>query len=135
MKTILILDDNKACSATLKMTLMSKGYKVSRTADVQFLINHAWNDEFDLLLINYAIRNACGWMVFNHLSQAIPHQPAMVYVMDHPDASSAAWIAKAVDAAICETDHKSSRCSGLSPTCTNKAKRDLHLISRGGEVE
>jgi DNA-binding NtrC family response regulator len=135
MQTILILDDNKACSAALKMTLMSKGYKVRRTMDVQFLINHAWNDEYDLLLINYAQGNACGWMVFNHLSQVVPHLPAMVYVMDHPDASTAAWIAKAVDAVIYETNHASSRSSGLPSTCADNAKRDLHLISSSREVE
>lgn len=135
MKTILILDDNKACSATLKMTLMRKGYKARRTTDVQFIINNAWNNEFELLLINYAHGNARGWKVFNHLSRIIPHLPAMVYAMDHPDTSTAVWITKAVDAVIYETVHGTSRCSGLSRAFAGGVKSGLRVISRGREVE
>ena len=135
MKTILILDDNKACSATLKMRLMSKGYEVNRTTKVQLLIDHAWNDQFDLILINFAFANASGWVVFNHLSQVMPHLPAMVYVMDHPDPSTVVWIARAVDAVICETNHNSSRCSGFVTTRAENAKRELHLARCGADLD
>jgi DNA-binding NtrC family response regulator len=135
METILILDDNKACSACLKMTLMGHGYRVSRTSDVQYVINHAWNDEFDLLLINQAHGNACGWEVFNHLNRIAPHLPAMVYVMDHPRTSTATWIAKAVEAVIYETKHAASRCSGVATTCADDVKNSLRVIRSGGEME
>lgn len=135
MKTILILDDNKACSATVKMKLMSKGYKVSRATDAKFLINQARNDEFDLLLINYAHGNGRGWKIFNQISRMIPHLPAMVYVMDHPSASTAVWITKAVDAVIYETEHGTSRCSGLASASAGSVKRDLQMINGGREAE
>ena len=135
MTTILILDDNKACSAALKMKLMSRGYQVSRTMDVQYVINHAWNDEFDLLIINHAHGDACGWKVFNHLARIVPHLPAMVYVMDHPSASTALWIAEAVDSVIYETNDTASRCSEHSPTGPDDVKSDFRGIGRGGEME
>ena len=135
MQNIFILDDNKACSATLKMTLMSKGYQVKRATDLQFLINQVKNDEFDLLLINYAHGNTRGWKVFNQISRMIPHLPAMVYVMDHPNASTVVWITKAVDAVIHETVHGTSRCSGLSRSFAGSVKRNLKVINGGSEVE
>ena len=136
MENLLILDDNKACSACLKMTLMSQGYQVSRTPDVQYVINHAWNDEFDLLLINHAHGKACGWEVFNHLAWIVPQLPAMVYVMDHPRTATATWIAKAVDAVIYEMKYAAVRCSGVSTTGADDLKNSLRVISRErGEME
>jgi DNA-binding NtrC family response regulator len=135
MKTILILDDNKACSATLKMSLMNKGYEVHRTTKVQLLVNPAWNDKFDLILINFAFANASGWVVFNHFSQVSPHLPAMVYVMDHPDTSTTVWIVRAVEAVINETNHHSSRWPGVAPTSAENAKCEPHLVCCGDDRE
>ena len=123
MRTILILDDNKACSATLKMTLMGRGYRICRTMEVQYVIDHACSTEFDLLLVNHAYHKACGWDVFNHLARVVPHLPVMVYVMDHPDTSAAGWIARAVDAVSYEIQYATSRCPGIISTRANGFKR------------
>lgn len=135
MGNILVLDDNKACSAVLKMTLMRHGYRVSRAVEVQEVIDHAERGEFDLLLINHDHGNACGWTVFNQLNRIVPHLPAMVYVMANPYAATATWIAKAVDAVIWETKHAASRCSGVAFSCAGNVKSDLRAISNGADTE
>jgi DNA-binding NtrC family response regulator len=134
MAAILILDDNQACSATLKITLKSRGHEVSCTTDVQFVISPARYEEFDLLLISIAYGKAGGWDVFNHLARIIPQLPAMVYVMDRPATGTAAWIAKAAEAVIYETNQAARRCLGLTPKCNDGVKSNLTAIG-SGEME
>ena len=103
MAKIIILDDDHASSAFLKIILTRHWHRVSRTADIQEVTNHPSNSTPELVLINQAFRNYSGWKMFNYLKRIAPHIPAMVYGLDQLNTANADWIVKAVEAAIGET--------------------------------
>ena len=102
MAKIIIIDDNRASSAFLKIILTRHWHRVSRTADIQDVTNHPSNSTPDLVLINQASRNYSGWKMFNYLKRIAPQIPAMVYGLDQLNAANADWIVKAVEAVIGE---------------------------------
>jgi DNA-binding NtrC family response regulator len=104
MEKIIILDDNQASSAYLKIILTRHWYRVSRAADIQEVTNHPSGSTPNLVMINQAFRNHSGWEMFNHLKRIAPHIPAMVYLLDRYNAENADWIVKAVKAVIGETN-------------------------------
>jgi DNA-binding NtrC family response regulator len=103
MAKIIILDDNHASSAFLKIILTRHLHRVSRTTDIQEVTNHPSNSTPELVLINQAFRNDLGWKMFNYLKRIAPHIPAMVYGLNQLNAANADWIVKAVEAVIGET--------------------------------
>ena len=109
MAKIIILDDNHASSAFLKIILTRHWHRVSRTADIQEVTNYPSNSTPELVLINQAFRNHSGWEMFNHLKLTAPHIPAMVYGIDQLNAANADWIFKAVEAVIGETKTYTTR--------------------------
>ena len=109
MADIMILDDSRASSAFLKMTLARHRHRVNRTAVIQDVINHPSGSAPDLVLINQALRNNSGWDIFNHLKRIATHIPVMVYVLDNLSTTNAAWIVEAVQEAISETTYHSAR--------------------------
>ncbi len=109
MEKIIILDDNRASSAFLKVILTRHWHRVSRTADIQKVTNHPSGSTPELVLINQAFRNHSGWKMFNHLKRIAPHIPAMVYGLDQLNAENADWIVKAIEAVIGETNSHTVR--------------------------
>lgn len=103
MANILIIDDNKAASAFLKLYLMRQRHQVRRSEDIQAAIDSAPGNTPDLVLINQAHDNGSGWQHFDCLEHAAQDLPAMVYVLASQTTRNVDWIAKAVDAAIQET--------------------------------
>lgn len=67
--SVLIIDDNRAASAFLKLYLMQQQHKVSRSADIKDAIDPAVGVMPDMVLINHAHDNDAGWHVFNILKQ------------------------------------------------------------------
>ncbi len=118
MARIIILDDNKATSAFLKMTLTHHRHRVSRTEDIQKVSNHSSGSTPELVLINQAFRNHSGWEMFNHLKRIIPHMPAMVYGLDQLNAVNVDWIVKAVETVIGETKNHTARHPDSSVSST-----------------
>jgi len=103
MANILIIDDNKAVSAFMKLYLMRQRHRVKRSTDIKAAIDSAHSNTPDLVLINQAHDNGSGWQYFDRLEHAAPDLPAIVYVLSSLTTLTADWIAKAVDAAIQET--------------------------------
>lgn len=103
MANLLIIDDNKAVSAFLKLYLMRQRHRVKRSADIKAAIDSTRSNTPDLVLINQAHDNGSGWKHFDCLEHAAPDLPAMVYVLASQTTLNADWIAKAVYAAIQET--------------------------------
>ena len=109
MAKIIILDDNQASSAYLKIILARHWHRVSRTADIQEVTNRPSGSTPNLVMINQAFRNHSGWAMFSHLKRIAPHIPAMVYWLDQLDAENANWIVKAIEAVIGETNSHTVR--------------------------
>jgi DNA-binding NtrC family response regulator len=103
MASVLIIDDNRATSAYLKMFLMRERHHVRRGQDVRKALFPRFGAVPDLVLINQAMNNPTGWELFNHLKRLAPTLPAMVYVMESNGIKSAGWICRAVEAAVGET--------------------------------
>lgn len=103
MAKIIILDDNQASAAFLKIIMARHWHRVSTTARVQEVTNHPSDSTPELVLINHAFRNHSGWKMFNDLKRIAPQIPAMVYRLDQLNAANANWIVKAVEAVIGET--------------------------------
>jgi CheY-like chemotaxis protein len=101
MSNILIIDDNHAASAFLKLSLQGRRHRVNRSVNFWDAIDPA-GIAADLVLINRAFKNNTGWQAFNFLKQAAPHLPAMVYVLEHRTAANAGWIIRAVETVIPE---------------------------------
>jgi CheY-like chemotaxis protein len=102
MVCILIIDDNNAASAFLKLSLQGRCHRVIRGEDVWDAIAPGSGIVPDLVLINRDLKNHSGWQAFNFLKQAAPHLPAMVYVLEHLTAAYAGWISGAVEMVIPE---------------------------------
>lgn len=100
MAKIIILDDNQASSAFLKIILARHWHRISRTADIQKTTHLPSGCAPDLVLINQAFRNHSGWKMFNRLKRIAPHIPAMVFGLNQLNAANADWIVKAVEAMI-----------------------------------
>jgi response regulator RpfG family c-di-GMP phosphodiesterase len=111
MANILIIDDNRASSALLKMSLNRHRYRVRRTSVFKDVINLPVGLFPDLILINQAINNHSGWAIFNRLKSIAPQMQVLVYVLDNHSAPNAAWIVKAVEAVIGETKNHAARYS------------------------
>ena len=109
MAKIIILDDNQASAAYLKIILTRHWHRVNRTADIQEVTNHPSGSTPNLVMINQAFRNHSGWEMFNHLKRIAPHIPAMVYRLDRLNAENANWIVKAIAAVIGETNNHTVR--------------------------
>lgn len=102
MAKILIIDDNKAASAFLKLMLQHDHHQVSRSREVAEATHHPRGFNPDLVLIHHAFRNNSGWQVFSDLKQIAPDLPAMVYLLEDFSAQSAGWVVGAVDAVMRE---------------------------------
>ena len=102
MANILIIDDNRAASAFLKLYLMHHHHQVSRSVDIKDAIDPVTGVTPDMVLINQAHDNDEGWHVFAILKQAAPDVPALVYVLSSLTADNADWIVKAVAAVAAE---------------------------------
>ena len=102
MAKILIIDDNRAASAFLKLHLMYHHHQVIRRTDIKDAIDPATGVMSDIVLINHALDNDSGWHVFNILKQAAPDLPASVYVLSDLTAVNADWIVRSVDAVLAE---------------------------------
>ena len=114
MAKIIILDDNQASSAFLKIILARDWHRVSSTASIQEVTNHPTDSTPELVLINQAFKRHSGWEMFNHLKRIAPHIPAMVYWLDQLNAENADWIVRAVEAVIGETKKPSVMHMGAS---------------------
>jgi PleD family two-component response regulator len=119
MVNIVILDDNRASSAVLKMALNRHGFSVRRATVSQDVIDPPSGSRPDLILINQAINNHSGWEIFNRLKRTAPRMPISVYVLDSCSSLNAVWIVKAVEAVIGETMDNAAR----HPESTVKNKR------------
>ena len=102
MASIWIVDDKTAASAFLKLSLMRRRHRVRRGVVIRDAMDAPADMAPDLILINRDFANESGWQVFNQLKQAVPHLPAMVYVLREFTAANAKWIGRVVDAAILE---------------------------------
>ena len=128
MASVLIIDDNRAKSAFLKISLMRERHQVRRSRDIGEAIHPSGGAVPDLVLINRATENVTGWDIFNHLKQLAPDLPAMVYVLEKNSFASVGWICKAVEAACEETDspiapHAASLNSYRRSQADRRAKR------------
>jgi DNA-binding NtrC family response regulator len=113
MQKIVILDNNQASSAFLKIILARHWHQVTRVATIQEVANHLPGSTPSLVLINQAFGNHSGWERFNHLKRIAPHIPAMVYWLDQLNAANADWIVKAVEAVIGEMKKPSAMHMGV----------------------
>jgi PleD family two-component response regulator len=111
MVNIVILDDNRASSAVLKMALNRHGFSVGRATVSQDVIDPPSGLRPDLILINQAFNNHSGWEIFNRLKRTAPQMPISVYVLDSCSSLDAVWIVKAVEAVIGETMENAARRS------------------------
>lgn len=124
MARILILDNGRASSAFLKMTLTRHRHQVVRTGTLKDTINHRFDSTSDMVLINHAFGNGSGWEAFNYLKQIAPHVPIMVYVLAQLNMSAAAWIIKAIDMVIHELENEPG--AGSIPHA-NPNKENCHV--------
>jgi DNA-binding NtrC family response regulator len=104
MASVLIIDDSKATSALLKLSLMHRRHRVRRSQDITEAVHPRGGAVPDLVLINRGVKMNTGWEIFNCLKQLAPNLPTMVYVLEDNCVSSANWICKAVEAAFEEID-------------------------------
>lgn len=102
MAKILIIDDNKAASAFLKLMLQQHHHQVSRSREVADATQHPRGFNPDLVLIHHAFRNNSGWRVFSDLKQMAPDLPAVVYLLENLSVQSAGWVVRAVEAVMRE---------------------------------
>jgi len=124
MARIIILDDNRASSAYLKVILTRHWHRVSRTSDIQKVTNHPSGSTPELVMINQAFNSHSGWEMFNHLKRIAPHIPAMVYWLDQLNAENADWIVRAVEAVIGKTKNPSVVHMGASANSIIFAERN-----------
>lgn len=101
MASVLIIDDNRAKSAFLKMALMRRRHQVQRCQDIRKAINPENGMVPDVVLINQATHRSTGWEIFNHFKRLVPDLPTMVYVLENNCFYSTDWICRAVEA-VCE---------------------------------
>ena len=104
MTNILIIDDNPAKAAFLKMSLVRSRHKVKQSRDIIEAVFPDHGKVPNLVLINQAMQNFTGWELYFYLKQIMPGLPVMVYVMESNCIEAAGWICKAVDA-VCEETH------------------------------
>ncbi|WP_319521229.1 response regulator [uncultured Desulfosarcina sp.] len=109
MTSVLIIDDNRAKSALLKISLVRKQYQVRQSQDIGEAVFPISGELPDLVLINQAIQNHMGWELFNNLKQLSPDQPAMVYAMERDCIDDTGWICRAVEA-VCEEAQTRHHC-------------------------
>jgi DNA-binding NtrC family response regulator len=98
MASVLIIDDNRAKAAFLKMSLVRERHQVRRSQDIREAIFPRGGATPDLVLINQAMQDFTGWELFNYLKQLAPDLPAMVYVMESNGIDATEWICRAVEA-------------------------------------
>lgn len=108
MANILIIDDNKAASAYLKLTLLRQDHKISRSMDIQDAVNPVDGVFPDLVLINHAYNDYSGWKTFDYLKQIVPNLAAVVYMLEELIISNTEWIGKSVQQVISEIKYDSS---------------------------
>lgn len=104
MANIMIIDDNEAASAFLKLSLMRRRHKVIRCVDIDNAMNPTSGFVPDLVLINQAMNNYSGWHEFSSLKKVVPDLPALVYALEQLTVANVDWTIRAVETVINEIE-------------------------------
>jgi DNA-binding NtrC family response regulator len=118
MAKIMIIDDNEATSAFLKLSLMRRRHKAIRCVDIDNAMNPTSDFVPDLVLINQAVNNYCGWHEFCLLKKVAPDLPALVYALEQLTVANVDWIIRAVETVINEIEGDKEKTVNTSALAT-----------------
>ena len=103
MSIVMIIDDNRAKSAYLKMAFTRHGFNVQRVDTYRDAASKAALNLPDLILINHQFETDRGWDIFYALTYAFPHQPILLFTLEHMRTQDTDWIIEAATKAIRDT--------------------------------
>lgn len=100
MAKIIIIDDNRATGAFLKIALEQEDFQVTlvaqeRDAIVRYKVCNAC-----LVMINQTCRQCGGWTIFNDIKRIDGEMPLMLYFLTNFRLADIAWIIRAVKEAL-----------------------------------